>query len=88
MSMASAAAKNPLLAAIEREAVQLAWAGFEEIKDQTIPVHIRVLGIPININIKLADLRGVMEVVTGETEAQYLHPVDLGEVTPPETTTT
>ncbi len=49
-------------------------------KGQTIPLHFKVLGIPINLNVSLSSLRGVMEAVTGETEGQYLAPVNLDDV--------
>ncbi len=80
MSMKTADASNPLLGAIRAEAIKLAWAAFEEVKGQTIPLHFKVLGIPINLNVSLASLRGVMEAVTGETEGQYLAPVNLDDV--------
>lgn len=72
MSIASRVAANPFLAAMKDVIMQEVWAGFEDVKGVDVPVHLSILHVPVNLNVKLGDLRPLVEILSGETEAQYL----------------
>jgi hypothetical protein len=62
---ALAARSNPFLDALKGEVNKLIWQCFEDIKDDSVPIHITVFHVPVGINVKISNLQGIIEKLVG-----------------------
>ena len=57
---------NPIFDALKHEITRLIWQCFDEIKDDSIPIHISIFHVPINISIKISNLESIIEKLVGD----------------------
>lgn len=56
---------NPILDAFKAEINKLIWQCYEDIKDDSIPLHLSVFHVPIGVNVKISNLQGIIEKLVG-----------------------
>lgn len=63
--MSQAAASDPVLVAIEKEARVLVWKAFDMVKDQHFTIHLHIFGIPFSPTISISNFKPLIELLAG-----------------------